>query len=95
MFNDRCATGVLDVLRRAGQEVPRDVSVVGFDDSALATQVHPALTTVRQDVDAKARTAAAVLRDAMAANRAGRPLAVTRVLLPTELVVRDSTGPVR
>ena len=49
VFNDRCATGVLDVLRKAGLVVPRDISVVGFDDSRLARLSHVDLTTVAQD----------------------------------------------
>ena len=49
MFNDRSATGVLDVLRSADIDVPGDMSVVGFDDSRLARLSHIALTTVAQD----------------------------------------------
>ena len=48
-FNDRCATGVLDVLARAGRTVPGHISVVGYDDSRLARLSHVALTTVAQD----------------------------------------------
>lgn len=48
-FNDRCALGFVDVLIRAGRNVPGDVSVVGFDDSPLAGLAHVDLTTVGQD----------------------------------------------
>ena len=48
-FNDRCAVGVLDALRRAGRSVPQDVSVVGFDDSRLARLSTVDLTTIGQD----------------------------------------------
>src|SRR5689334_20086405 len=51
VFNDRCATGVLDALRHAGLSVPSDVSVTGFDDSSVARLSHVALTTVAQDVE--------------------------------------------
>lgn len=48
-FNDRCALGVMDVLIRAGVQVPQRVSVLGFDDSPLAGLAHVDLSTVRQD----------------------------------------------
>jgi DNA-binding LacI/PurR family transcriptional regulator len=48
-FNDRCAVGILHAFRTAGRAVPRDVSVVGFDDDRLAALPHIELTTVRQD----------------------------------------------
>ena len=51
VFNDRCATGVLDVLRRAGLTVPGDISVIGYDDSRLARLSHVDLTTVAQDTE--------------------------------------------
>ena len=50
-FNDRCALGFIDTVRRAGLRVPEDVSVVGFDDIASAAYPHIGLTTVRQDAD--------------------------------------------
>lgn len=49
-FNDRCATGVLDTLLRAGVPVPDEISVVGFDDTRLARLAHIDLTTVAQDI---------------------------------------------
>ncbi len=47
--NDRCAWGLLMALTRAGPETPRDVSVVGYDDSHLSPLMPIGLTTVRQD----------------------------------------------
>lgn len=49
VFNDRCAVGLLDTLRRAGRDVPEDMSVVGYDDSSLAKLSHIDLTTIGQD----------------------------------------------
>ena len=72
--------------------MPDDVCVVGFDDSALARRVRPALTTVRQDVDAKGKAAATALIAVLARRRAGTAGRASRVVLPTELIVRDSTA---
>jgi DNA-binding LacI/PurR family transcriptional regulator len=90
-FSDALATGVLRAARAAGLSVPADVSIVGFDDSPLARQLDPDLTTVRQDVTAKGRAAAAALIQQIAPVAKARPK--RRVSLPTELVVRGSTGP--
>lgn len=92
-FSDVMAQEVVRVAADRGLRVPGDVSVVGFDDSPLARRVRPALTTVRQDVTAKGRTAAALLIAAIEASRAGDPQPTEQILLPTEVVVRDSTGP--
>jgi DNA-binding LacI/PurR family transcriptional regulator len=56
-FNDRCALGVMDALIRSGVAIPRQVSVVGFDDSPLAGLAHIDLTTIRQDSAGLARAA--------------------------------------
>jgi DNA-binding LacI/PurR family transcriptional regulator len=90
-FNDRCATGILDTLYRAGATVPGDVSVVGFDDTHLAGFSHIDLTTVRQDVPLMARLAVdrAVARlDGPLPDRSPRECVV-----PPALVVRGTTGP--
>ncbi|WP_222265570.1 LacI family DNA-binding transcriptional regulator [Modestobacter marinus] len=92
-FSDAMAA---DLVRTAGQlgiRIPTDLSVVGFDDSPLARRLQPALTTVRQDVDAKGRAAAAALQSAIEQSRAGRPGPVPQVVLPAELVVRGTTTP--
>lgn len=48
--NDRMAVGAIRSLREAGQHVPEDVSVIGFDDMPLASYFDPPLTTMRQDL---------------------------------------------
>jgi DNA-binding LacI/PurR family transcriptional regulator len=89
VFNDRCATGVLDVLRREGLSVPEDMSVVGFDDSSLARLSHVALTTVAQD--AGRITALAVARTVARLDGEASPADREQVVAP-RLVVRSTSG---
>jgi DNA-binding LacI/PurR family transcriptional regulator len=86
-FSDVFARAVVQAAEESGRSVPDDLSVVGYDDSPLASANRPTLTTVRQDVTAKGHLAAGMLADLLD----GRP-APSR-LLPVELVVRESTGP--
>ena len=88
-FSDVYAAQALRAAESLGLRVPEDVSVVGFDDSSLATAVHPCLTTVSQPVSDKGRLAVAALLESMGSS-AGDPV---RTVLPTSLVVRDSTAP--
>jgi DNA-binding LacI/PurR family transcriptional regulator len=67
--------------------------VVGFDDNPLAQRMRPALTTVRQDVAAKGRAATSALTAAIERARNGSTGRVRHVLLPAELIIRDSTAP--
>lgn len=68
------------------------MTVVGFDDDPLAAGDRVPLTTVRQDSAAKGRAADALFT-AMDAARAGEPAEPTHTLLPTDLVIRGSSGP--
>jgi LacI family transcriptional regulator len=88
--NDLMAAGAIRELTGHGLTVPRDVSVVGFDDAPLAEMTSPALTTVRQPVEEMGDTAMSLLlaRVTGAAAKGGG-----RHVLPTALVVRDSTAP--
>jgi DNA-binding LacI/PurR family transcriptional regulator len=92
-FSDTLAAGVLRAAEDVGLRVPEDLSLVGFDDVPLARRLRPALTTIRQDVAEKGRLAAAALAATVARHRAGEPPEIEHLLLPTELVVRDSTAP--
>ena len=96
-FSDTLAHGVMLAAQDRGLQLPADLSVVGFDDNPLAARLRPALTTVRQDVAAKGRAAAAELIAAIGAVGAAQPpgAEVAHILLPVELVVRESTGPPR
>jgi DNA-binding LacI/PurR family transcriptional regulator len=87
--NDHMAVGLLRALRERGRDVPRDVSVVGFDDVPESAYSMVPLTTVRQDFDAVAQRAVTELVAAMS----GRVTEPGHVTLPVDLVVRDSSGP--
>ena len=78
------------VAESLGLRIPEDLSIVGYDDSPLATAVRPQLTTVHQEVSSKGHEAVRTLLERMRGQGAGEP---ERVLLPTTLVVRDSTAP--
>ena len=75
--NDQMALGVIHALREAGLDVPRDVSVAGFDDIPEAAHFWPPLTTVRQDFAALGRRCVSMLVDAIDA-LAARPSARAR-----------------
>jgi DNA-binding LacI/PurR family transcriptional regulator len=70
--------------------VPEDLSVVGFDDSRRATESRPQLTTVHQEVASKGQEAVRALMAIMGDNP---PETAERILLPTSLVIRESTAP--
>ncbi len=89
-FNDRMAFGVLQYLTHIGLSVPKDISVAGFDDNADAARHIPPLTTVRQRSREQGERAMSLLLDMI-----GNEEAASRrqeICLPTELIVRESTG---
>ncbi|WP_068077740.1 LacI family DNA-binding transcriptional regulator [Novosphingobium lentum] len=88
--NDDMAAGLIVACSEMGLSVPRDVSVVGFDDSWIAMSVWPYLTTVYQPIDEMAREAATML---IARHRNGP--ADTQLLLSYRIVERASVGPAR
>ena len=94
-FSDGLALAVIHTARSLGLSVPKDLSVVGFDDMAAARFSEPPLTTVRQDVESKGRKAATALVAAIDSARTGKSARVKNHLIPTELVVRGSTAPPR
>jgi LacI family transcriptional regulator len=89
-YNDLTAIGVLRAARAAGMRIPRDLSVVGFDDIDLAAWLDPPLTTVRQQKTALGRWAVETLAR-LGSGVAGDPPATRR--LDTPLVIRGSTAP--
>jgi DNA-binding LacI/PurR family transcriptional regulator len=84
--SDLMAVGAIGALRDAGRRVPEDVAVVGFDNSAAATMVEPALTTMRNPIEQTALEALQILDDLIT----GRVSEPVHVLLSSELVERSS-----
>jgi DNA-binding LacI/PurR family transcriptional regulator len=89
VFNDRSATGVLDVLARAGLRVPEDISVVGYDDSHLARLAHINLTTIAQDTAEMTRLSV----DRAIARIDGSELTNRALIVAPQLIVRGTTAP--
>lgn len=86
--SDMMALGAVRAASAAGHDVPHGLSVVGYDDSLLAAYAHPALTTVRQPVDAMSQAAVSTLLAQIGGERVSR----TEMLFAPELVARHSTG---
>jgi DNA-binding LacI/PurR family transcriptional regulator len=87
-FNDRVAVGLLDALSRAGVEVPRNMSVVGYDDSPLSRLAHVGLTTVSQNSAQLTEHAVAAVVERLDGGRTAH----REVVLPPYLVVRTTTA---
>ncbi|MFD2174729.1 LacI family DNA-binding transcriptional regulator [Rhodobacter lacus] len=86
--SDQMAIGAITALRQRGLRVPEDISVVGFDDTLIASMVDPALTTIhqpRRDIGFAAMT--------MMIERLSGVVTPTDRVFPTELIVRNSTRP--
>lgn len=86
--SDKMAFGALRALRDLGKQVPEEIAVVGFDDLEAANLTQPPLTTVRQPIRRTGVTAVETLFDVIE----NGPEPVRRVILPTQLVIRDSCG---
>jgi DNA-binding LacI/PurR family transcriptional regulator len=85
--NDATAVGALRVIRERGLRVPEDVALAGFDDLDFAAHLDPPLTTIRQGVREQGAQAVSSLFQ-LVGDHDGAP---RRVILPTELVIRQST----
>ena len=89
--NDEMAFGALDAINSKGLKVPNDISVIGFDDIPTSSHVFPTLTTMRQPFNAMAARAVSEVVEIIQ----GRDIAAAKIAFPTELMIRNSTGPVR
>jgi DNA-binding LacI/PurR family transcriptional regulator len=86
--SDLMAAGALTALYAAGRRVPEDVAIVGFDDSIIAMSTQPALSSVHQSMEVMGRELVSVLLQTVDA----RDHVLRRVVLETELIVRQSSG---
>lgn len=86
---DTIAIGAIEAIHEAGLRVPDDVAIIGFDDLDVAVQSNPPLTTIRHSVQRVGEVAAQLLIDLIE----GKVQAPHHIVLPTELVVRQSSDP--
>lgn len=86
VFNDFLALAVMKALKDNGLRVPDDVSIIGFDDYEFSAFTDPPLSTVRQPIAELGSRAAQMLIDILE----NRPVEKGQILLPTELVMRES-----
>jgi LacI family transcriptional regulator len=90
-FDDNTAFGAIRALSRAGLRVPDDCSVIGFDDVPPSGLAVPALTTVRQPMEALGAAAVGIALEGINAAIEERETSSVQRLLAPELVVRDTT----
>jgi DNA-binding LacI/PurR family transcriptional regulator len=88
--SDPLALGAIRAAKRAGLNVPADLSVVGYDDSAFMSCTDPPLTTVRQPIEAIGRAAV----DLLAGQIEGSAVSAEELFFEPEIVARGSTGAV-
>ena len=86
--SDTMAVGALQALNEQGLSVPRDVAIIGFDDLPIASTSRPALSTMRQPIQELGSFAVRTLVDLIA----GKITPPYRVILPTELILRETCG---
>jgi LacI family transcriptional regulator len=91
-FNDITAMGAIRAIKDAGLDVPGDISVVGFDDIISAAFSTPSLTTVHQPLFEMGQKGAHILLERIANREKQFP---AEIEMRPELVVRESTGPVK
>jgi LacI family transcriptional regulator len=92
--NDDMAAAAIAVAHRVRLDVPKDITIVGFDDTPLATTIWPALTTVCQPVAAMARKAVELLTEEIRLRRFGETLEPLQHFLNFALVKRESSAPI-
>lgn len=92
--NDRQAWRTIKALQQAGLRVPEDISVIGFDDGTLCTNIEPHITTIRNSPQLMGRQCVLMLENLLRLKALGEEPWL-RYELPARLILRDSTGPAR
>jgi LacI family transcriptional regulator len=92
--NDDMASAAVSVAHRQGLDVPRELSVVGFDDTSAATMVWPELTTIHQPIASMADAAIDILLRAVR-RKDGSTRVVVNHVVPHQLIIRDSVAPLQ
>ncbi|MDP2943325.1 MAG: substrate-binding domain-containing protein, partial [Candidatus Omnitrophota bacterium] len=88
--SDEMALGAVKAIREKGLEIPGDISIIGFDDNPICTELFPQITTVRQPISEMGRLAAELMIKLMEGKEKGG----IKKSLDTELVIRDSCRPI-
>jgi LacI family repressor for deo operon, udp, cdd, tsx, nupC, and nupG len=91
-YNDLLAIGFMKQVQAHGLRVPEDVSIIGFDNSYGSDLVTPSLTTIAASLRAMGTTAMTMVLDQL---KSKKPGTLQPTLLPTRLIIRDSTGPAK
>ncbi len=94
-YNDALSAALVRTLRGEGVGVPRDISVTGYDDGPDSADPSTGLTTVQQEPTDLARVAMELMSRRIDSGAVIRSGDEELVVLPTSLVIRESTGPVR
>jgi len=88
--NDDMAAGVISGVHRHRMEVPRDITVCGFDDSMMATTIWPEITTIRQPISEMSKAAIEILESSIRRQRSGADPETQRLVMDFTLVKRQS-----
>jgi LacI family transcriptional regulator len=91
--NDDMAAATVSVAHRLHLSVPEDLSIVGFDDTALATSVWPELTTVKQPIAAMAEAALELMIADLRSRQNGAVHKSGERVLSHAMIIRESSGP--
>ena len=89
--NDEMAVGALRAIKERGRKVPEDIAIFGFDNLRISQQTEPRLSTVSVNYEQMAKMAVRRIID----SGADESITPVRIIVPVQLIVRESTRPVR